>query len=181
VKDITFITGGCKSGKSRQALELADNIKGDRKVFVATCIPFDDEMKERIRLHQKERSKSWHTLEEPVLLSEAISQWSKKSDIILIDCLTLWINNIILQDSDTDIDKVANNILDLASSLKNSCCPVILVSNEVGSGIVPENELARFFRDAAGLANQKIASIANRVIWMVAGIPVVIKEDTKCK
>ncbi|MBA3035509.1 MAG: bifunctional adenosylcobinamide kinase/adenosylcobinamide-phosphate guanylyltransferase [Desulfobacterium sp.] len=179
MKEITLITGGCKSGKSRHALELADNVKGDRKLFVATCIPFDDEMKERIRRHQEERSKTWHTLEVPVLLSETISEWSAKSDIILIDCLTLWINNIMFQHP--DIDKVTDNIQNLVSSIKNSCCPVVLVSNEVGSGIVPDNELARFFRDAAGLVNQKIASISDKVIWMVAGIPVVIKETTKCK
>lgn len=179
MKEITLITGGCKSGKSRHALELADNITGDRKIFVATCIPFDDEMKERIRRHQEERSKTWHTLEVPVLLSGAISEWGAKSDIILIDCLSLWINNIMLQH--TDIDNVSDNIQNLVSSLKNSCCPVVLVSNEVGSGIVPDNKLARFFRDAAGHANQKIASIADRVIWMVAGIPVVIKETTKCE
>ncbi|MFH2046277.1 MAG: bifunctional adenosylcobinamide kinase/adenosylcobinamide-phosphate guanylyltransferase [Pseudomonadota bacterium] len=179
MKDIIFLTGGCKSGKSRHALDLAENITGDKKIFIATCTPFDEEMKERIRRHKEERSKKWHTIEEPVLLSEAISQWSAKSDIILIDCLTLWINNIMLQH--TDIDKVSESIQKLVSSLKNSNCPVILVSNEVGSGIVPDNELSRFFRDAAGLVNQKIASIANWVIWMVAGIPVVIKEDTKCK
>ncbi|MBU4035480.1 MAG: bifunctional adenosylcobinamide kinase/adenosylcobinamide-phosphate guanylyltransferase [Proteobacteria bacterium] len=179
MKEITLITGGCKSGKSRHALELADNVKGDRKLFVATCIPFDDEMKERIRRHQEERSKTWHTLEVPVLLSETISEWSAKSDIILIDCLTLWINNIMLQH--TNIDKVLDNIQNLVSSLEKSSCPVVLVSNEVGSGIVPDNELARFFRDAAGLVNQKIASISDKVIWMVAGIPVVIKETTKCK
>ncbi|MGB5156109.1 bifunctional adenosylcobinamide kinase/adenosylcobinamide-phosphate guanylyltransferase [Desulfobacterium sp. N47] len=179
MKEIVFITGGCKSGKSLHALELAEKRKGDRKVFVATCIPFDNEMKERIRRHQKERSKTWHTLEVPVLLSETISEWSAKSDIILIDCLTLWINNIMFQHA--DIDKITDNIQKLVSSLKDSYCPVVLVSNEVGSGIVPDNELARFFRDAAGLVNQKIASIADRVIWMVAGIPVVIKDTAKCK
>lgn len=179
MKEIILITGGCKSGKSHHALNLADNITGDKKIFIATCIPFDEEMKDRIRRHKEERSKTWHTIEEPVLLSEAISQWSAKSDIILVDCLTLWINNIMLQNA--DIDKISESIQKLVSSLKNSDCPVILVSNEVGSGIVPDNELARFFRDAAGLVNQKIASIANWVIWMVAGIPVVIKEDAKCK
>ncbi len=179
MKQIIFITGGCKSGKSSYALELADNITGDRKVFVATCTPFDDEMKERIKRHQEERSKKWRTLEAPVLLSEAISEWGLKSDIILVDCLTLWINNIMFKNA--DIDEVLDNIQNLAFSLKNSCCSVVLVSNEVGSGIVPDNKLARFFRDAAGFANQKIASIADKVIWMVAGIPVVIKENTKCK
>lgn len=177
MKEVTLITGGCKSGKSRYALEMTGNITSDRKVFIATCIPFDDEMEDRIKRHQEERSKTWHTLEVPVLLSEAISEWSAKSDIILIDCLSLWINNIMLQHS--DIEYVSDKIQNLVSSLENSCCSVVLVSNEVGSGIVPDNKLARFFRDAAGFANQKIASMADRVIWMVAGIPVVIKGTAK--
>lgn len=174
MKETIFIIGGCRSGKSRYSLELANNVKGVRKIFIATCTPSDDEMKERVKRHQKERPKNWHTLEIPVLLPETICEWSLKSDVILVDCLSLWISNLMLQTC--DIDKIADHIRSLVFSVKQASCPVILVSNEVGSGIVPDNKLARFFRDAAGLTNQQIASIADKVIWMVAGIPVVIKE-----
>ena len=174
MKETIFILGGCRSGKSRYALKLADNVEGVRKIFIATCDPSDYEMKESVKFHQKERPKTWHTLEIPVLLPENIIEWSLKSNVILVDCLSLWINNLMLQTC--DIDKIEDHVQRLAFSVQQASCPVILVSNEVGSGIVPDNKLARIFRDALGLANQQIAPISDKVIWMVAGIPVVIKE-----
>lgn len=168
-----IIVGGCRSGKSRYALELAEQIPGDRRIFIATCVPCDDEMKQRVAHHQKERGQTWSTIEVPVLLPEAIDENSQKGNVILIDCMTLWISNLLLETD--DLEKIAEHVQRLAQSLDRAKCPVILVSNEVGTGIVPENRLARLFRDAVGFANQHVAACSNRVIWMVAGIPVTIK------
>jgi len=172
-KNITFVLGGCRSGKSGHALKLAEQIPGANKIFIATCIPHDDEMKDRVARHQKERSSVWKTIEIPLLLSEAISKHDR-NDLILVDCLTLWISNILLETDESE--KIAGHVKNLTEALKNVKCPVILVSNEVGTGIVPENRLARLFRDAAGFANQQVAASSDRVIWMVAGIPVDIKR-----
>ena len=168
-----FIIGGCRSGKSRYALELADRAFGKRRIFIATCIPCDDEIKERIMRHQKERGQNWLTLEVPVRLPETIIEKSREADVILIDCLTLWISNLLLENDDQE--KLAGHVERLLKSLENALCPIIMVSNEVGAGIVPETRLGRLFRDVAGFANQKIAACSDVVIWMVAGIPVKIK------
>lgn len=174
MKETILITGGCRSGKSRHALELAEKIPASKKIFIATCMPLDDEMKERIDRHKKERDKSWKTFEVPVQLPEAISEKSRKGDVILIDCLTLWINNLLIEIEDHDV--IDQHIRKLILAIKEAKCPIILVSNEVGTGIVPGNKLARQFRDLAGFTNQKVAKCVDRVIWMVAGIPVVIKS-----
>ncbi|MCP4369382.1 MAG: bifunctional adenosylcobinamide kinase/adenosylcobinamide-phosphate guanylyltransferase [Deltaproteobacteria bacterium] len=173
MKETTFILGGCRSGKSRHALELAEKIQANKRIFIATCIPHDDEMKERIDRHKKDRDKSWKTFEVPVQLPEAISEKSRKGDVILIDCLTLWINNLLVEIEVHDV--IDQRIHKLILALKDAKCPIILVSNEVGAGIVPENKLARYFRDLTGFTNQKVAECADNVIWMVAGIPVSIK------
>jgi len=173
VKEMILVIGGCRSGKSRHALELTEKISGSKRIFIATCMPLDDEMKQRIDRHKKERDKSWTTIEAPVQLPEAISEKSREGDVILIDCLTLWINNLLMENENLDfIDK---RIHKLILEIKEAKCPIILVSNEVGAGIVPKNKLARQFRDLAGFTNQKVAECADRVIWMVAGIPVSIK------
>jgi adenosylcobinamide kinase/adenosylcobinamide-phosphate guanylyltransferase len=172
LKETVLIIGGCRSGKSGHALHLADQFAG-HKIFMATCVPLDKEMEQRVSHHQKHRNPNWKTLEVPILLPEAIRENSGRGQVILVDCLTLWINNLLMENDDPEnIDK---HVGYLARSLENAECPVILVSNEVGTGIVPENRLARLFRDVAGFANQKIAACADRVIWMVAGIPVEIK------
>ena len=176
MKETTFIIGGCRSGKSRHALEQAEKISGSKRTFIATCMPLDDEMKERIDHHKKERDKSWKTVEAPVQLPKAISEKSREGDVILVDCLTLWINNLLMETESTDI--IDDHIQKLITVLEEAECPVILVSNEVGAGIVPENRLARLFRDYTGFVNQKVASCVDRVIWMVAGIPVVIKSKS---
>ncbi|MEA3414793.1 MAG: bifunctional adenosylcobinamide kinase/adenosylcobinamide-phosphate guanylyltransferase [Thermodesulfobacteriota bacterium] len=173
MREIIFILGGCRSGKSRHALKLAEDIPCRKKVFIATCLPFDEEMKKRIERHQRERERTWTTIEVPVLLPEAIDKNSQKSDLILVDCLTLWISNLLLENDDQK--KLAGHVDRLIKSFENALCPIIMVSNEVGAGIVPETRLGRLFRDVAGFANQKIAACSNAVIWMVAGIPVKIK------
>ncbi len=174
LKDIIFVIGGCKSGKSSHALDLSDKIRGDKKNFIATCIPYDEEMKKRVARHQAERSSNWITHEIPVDISEAIDRISSEADLILVDCLTLWINNLFMEQLD-DVN-IMGYVKKLVQSLSNAKCPIILVSNEVGAGIVPENDLARHYRDVAGLVNQKIAACADQVIWTVAGIPVKIKS-----
>lgn len=169
----TFILGGCRSGKSRHALFLGDSTDLQRKLFIATCVPQDDEMRARVRRHQHERGSDWQTLEVPVELADAIAQSKTGTDLVLIDCLTLWISNIMLADEE---EAQRHRRIDrLCDILKSPPCRIIIVSNEVGTGIVPENALARHYRDLVGRANQQVAAICRQVIWMVAGIPVSIK------
>jgi adenosylcobinamide kinase / adenosylcobinamide-phosphate guanylyltransferase len=172
VKKITLVIGGCKSGKSRHALHLAEK-GGSRKIFIATCVPFDEELKERIARHREERDGTWKTVDVPIELPEAIRAHDKENAVLLVDCLTLWINNLLLASEDRR--HIDENVTKLMAALSVARCPVILVANEVGAGIVPENRLARLFRDAAGVANQRISALADEVIFMVAGIPMTIK------
>jgi adenosylcobinamide kinase/adenosylcobinamide-phosphate guanylyltransferase len=172
MKKTILVIGGCRSGKSSHALNLANQIPG-HKIFIATCMPHDKEMGERVLLHKKQRSRVWTTLEVPVHLPEEISKNSRKENVILVDCLTLWLSNLLLENNDQG--NMDGHIRKLVRSLENAQCPIILVSNEVGTGIVPENRLARRFRDIAGFTNQKVAACTDKVIWMVAGIPVRVK------
>ena len=172
MKETILVIGGCRSGKSSQALYLAEQIPG-QKIFIATCMPQDKEMEQRVLRHRQQRSSAWETLEVPIFIPEAIQKNGTKGHVILVDCLTLWINNLILNDDNPE--NIDNHIQKLTQSIEKVECPVILVSNEVGTGIVPENNLARLYRDITGFANQKIAACVDRVIWMVAGIPVKIK------
>lgn len=170
--------GGCRSGKSSFALDQANRLQASRleekdKYFIATSVPSDSEMEKRVEKHQKERGEGWHTIEEPVRIHEKISQYSPKAGVILVDCLTLWASNLLFHSYDqAQIDGAVKH---LENSLEQCECPVFLVSNEVGCGIVPENNLARQFRDIAGFVNQRIAKIADKVVMMVAGIDVQIK------
>jgi adenosylcobinamide kinase/adenosylcobinamide-phosphate guanylyltransferase len=170
---IIFVTGGCRSGKSKHALRAAEKMPGNRKIYIATCVPQDNEMKQRVARHQKERSQNWVTVEEPLHLPEAILENSPKADVLLVDCLTLWVSNLLMETDDEE--KLEEAISQLIDTLEKATCPIVLVSNEVGTGIVPENKLARQYRDIIGLANQAVAKTASKVIWMVAGIPVTVK------
>ncbi len=173
MKETILVVGGCRSGKSRRALELAESYQHARKIFIATCMPHDEEMQMRVQRHQAERDKSWHTVEAPVQLPQAVVAHGTDDNVVLVDCLTLWTSNLLME---TDqIDAIEGYIQELTAALNRTQCPVVLVSNEVGTGIVPENRLARLFRDANGLVNQRVAACANQVVWMVAGIPVPIK------
>jgi len=173
----TLVIGGCRSGKSSHALHLADRIGNDRKIFLATCIPRDDEMHQRVSRHQAERGTGWTAVETPIFVSKAIREFGPNADVLLVDCLTLWVSNLMMEQADSDAsqDLLAAQTCRLIESLRAATCPVILVTNEVGAGIVPDNPLARQFRDAVGHVNQQIADCADQVIWMVAGIPVKIK------
>jgi adenosylcobinamide kinase/adenosylcobinamide-phosphate guanylyltransferase len=169
----TLIIGGCRSGKSAHALNLADQIKGRPKIFVATCIPLDKEMQQRVNHHKKERGKRWQTIETPLSVPEVLITHAADARIILIDCLTLWVSNLLIENEDLEFVKEQGR--KLASSVQNCACPVILVANEVGLGIVPDNRIARLFRDAAGMINQVIAAACQKVVMTVAGIAVTIK------
>ena len=173
MNEVIFVIGGCRSGKSREALEMAEGMPGGHKTFIATCIPRDAEMKRRVAQHQKERSLNWRTVEVPVHLPQAIAEKSREANIVLVDCLTLWISNLMLELEDDR--KILACLPELIRALNTADCPVVLVSNEVGTGIVPENRLSRRFRDLVGSTNQAVARQADRVVWMVAGIPVGIK------
>jgi adenosylcobinamide kinase / adenosylcobinamide-phosphate guanylyltransferase len=173
VNHVTFILGGCRSGKSGFALQTANAIAAGRRVFIATSMPLDDEMKDRVARHRAERGTGWNTVEAPLALAQAIAENARNGCVLLVDCLTLWISNMLLSTSAPAA--VEARIPLLIETLAQAACPVVLVSNEVGAGIVPENKLARQFRDLAGTANQAVAAAAHRVVWVVAGIPVTIK------
>jgi len=173
MKNTILVTGGCRSGKSRHALQLADEMQGNNRIFVATLNPQDEEMEDRVRRHQSERNTAWQTIEEPLALPEILSEKGPQSDIMLVDCLTLWVSNLLMKNENPSW--LESRFRELADTLGNMTCPVLLVTNEVGTGIVPENRLARLFRDQAGFCNQVVAAACDRVIWMVAGIPVKVK------
>ncbi len=169
---IIFITGGARSGKSTYALKLAGYDK-KKVAFIATCQPLDKEMAERIKSHKKTRPRDWQTFEEPYQISALLNKIKDKFSVILIDCLTLLLSNLILKGlKEEGIKKEFNNIL---SALNKIRAKVIIVSNEVGLGIVPQNKLARDFRDMAGKINQVMAEKSDTVFLMVSGIPVKIK------
>ncbi|WDP84116.1 MAG: bifunctional adenosylcobinamide kinase/adenosylcobinamide-phosphate guanylyltransferase [Desulfobacter sp.] len=170
---ITLVIGGCRSGKSRYALDIANTMARDKKIYLATSVPEDDEMEKRVTRHQAERGADWETIEEPVLIHEAILGAADRAQVLLVDCLTLWTSNLLFKGEDEH--RIMAGVDKLNSTLYQSACPVILVSNEVGYGIVPENTLARQFRDMVGLVNQRVAAAADRVILTVAGIDVQIK------
>ena len=170
----TLIIGGCRSGKSSHALDMANQMPGTKKIFVATSVPSDPEMEKRVMKHKQDRGDLWETAEVPMDLAAAVSRLSKEADVLLVDCLTLWLSNLLAKGHGEE--EVFQACKELIHALETAVCPVILVSNEVGSGIVPENEIARQFRDLAGFVNQQIAASATSVIWSVAGIPISIKK-----
>lgn len=167
---VTFILGGARSGKSSRAQALAE-AAGPQRCYIATAQAFDDEMKDRIAAHQDARGEGWSTLEAPLELADAISSAANNCcNVILIDCLTLWLSNLMHHERN-----IAEETERLTAALKACPVPVILVSNEVGLSIVPENQLARAFRDAQGRLNQDVAAVAERVELVAAGLPLRLK------
>lgn len=175
MKHTTFVIGGCRSGKSRHAQKLAESYDLTHRVYIATCVPQDDEMRYRVKQHQTERGLHWSTVEEPLRLPEILRSYSTPSTVLLVDCLTLWVTNLVLDSNTKDPERLLQPTQRLVQSLGDVEGPVVLVSNEVGTGIVPDNHLSRLFRDTAGSVNQYVAKAADTVIWMVAGIPVKVK------
>jgi adenosylcobinamide kinase/adenosylcobinamide-phosphate guanylyltransferase len=161
-----LVGGGVRCGKSAFALRLAQGL-GSRRVFLATAQAFDAEMSERIAAHRLERAQLFRTVEEPLALPEAVRAEADHADVIVIDCLTLWLSNLIL--SDAHSARVAARVDELAAVLAVRSCHVIMVTNEVGMGLVPENALGRLFRDCAGRAHQRLARECDEVYAGVLG------------
>jgi adenosylcobinamide kinase / adenosylcobinamide-phosphate guanylyltransferase len=168
---ITLVLGGARSGKSRfaESLVLKSSLS---PVYIATGQALDDEMRRRIASHRRRRGEQWRTVEEPVALAEALLRESGPESVVLVDCLTLWISNLMMEKAEIGVetDNLVRRLADLSGA-------VILVANEVGLGIVPENRMAREFRDHAGVLNQRIASIARQVYLVTAGLPMLIKSN----
>jgi adenosylcobinamide kinase/adenosylcobinamide-phosphate guanylyltransferase len=164
-----LVVGGQRSGKSRYAERLATDC-GLARTYVATATPGDGEMAERIARHRDRRGGEWTTIEEPLDLPGALTRACRSEAVVLVDCLTLWLNNLFA--AERDIEKESGR---LVAALGRAAGPFILVSNEVGSGIVPANALARAYADALGTLNQRVAEAVARVVLVVAGLPLVLK------
>jgi adenosyl cobinamide kinase/adenosyl cobinamide phosphate guanylyltransferase len=164
---ITLVLGGARSGKSRHA-ETLTTAGAPPWIYIATAQAFDEEMRLRIAEHRQRRGPGWQTVEAPLDIATALA--SHNSAPVLIDCLTLWLTNVMLADRDVTAATSA-----LQAALHARRAPTILVSNEVGLGLVPETPLGRAFRDAAGRLNQQIAEQAQSVVFMVAGLPLMVK------
>lgn len=169
---ITFILGGARSGKSAYALGLAMEYK--RVAFIATCVALDKEMERRIAIHRKTRPGHWRTFEETQEIALLLAKKIKNSfECVVMDCLTLLVSNLIF--AGYSRVRIENEVKKILSYLKKTDSEVIIISNEVGLGIVPDNKLARDFRDIAGRINQIVARESGEVFFMVSGIPIKIK------
>lgn len=168
-----LVTGGARSGKSSYALTRGEAL-GDRRMFVATGRATDPEMEERIRKHREARGELWHTIEEPRDLAATILKLKGECDVVLVDCLGFWIANL-MESPDFGETALDDELDRLEEAINRRNFHMIVVTNEVGMGIVPENELARRFRDLLGMANQRMANLADTVIMMISGLPVMIK------
>ena len=177
---LTIILGGARSGKSDYGERLAQSLAND-VLFVATAQAFDDEMQARITRHRQRRPSHWRTIETPTRVAQAAM--ADPAPVILLDCLTLLVSNLILQLGDDLNETVATTAVSqeldaLQKAIQYYERHWIIITNEVGLGIVPDNQLARIYRDLLGRANQQLSAIANQVIFMVAGIPMTVKDDT---
>jgi len=168
-----LVTGGARSGKSAFAQEMAEQLPGPR-AYLATAQILDDEMVKRVARHQSQRGQEWQaTIEEPYALDTSLIQASSGYSVILVDCITIWLSNLLLSQENPDI--VLQKVDQLITSLPGCISTVIMVTNEVGLGIVPENPLARQFRDLAGFANQKLAAACDTVYLVSCGLPLKLK------
>ncbi len=167
-KTLYFVTGGAASGKSTFAETL---VRGTEKpkIYIATMQPYDDEMRAKLTKHQADRGDDWTTIEAPINLV-TIFENAQPTDVILLDCVTLWLTNVLL--ADHDVDAACG---ELVNALVTCPCDVVVVSNEVGMGIVPDNALSRKFRNMQGKVNQMIAARADTVITVISGLPLVLK------
>ncbi len=169
--DITLVLGGARSGKSRYAEGLVTAKPGPR-VYIATAQIWDEEMADRVARHRQDRGPGWTTVEEPLDLPGALRRHAVDGTGVLVDCLTLWLSNLLM--ADADIPAKAAELLEALAEVQGR---VVLVSNEVGLGIVPDNALARRFRDHAGRLHQDVAALATHVVFMAAGLPMVLKGE----
>ena len=175
-KQILLITGGVRSGKSQYAEQRAGQL-GARQLYVATAEAKDEEMAQRIAEHRKRRGNQWLTIEEPLELTETLLDQRGKTDCALVDCLTLWISNLLIRSDETYVKEKVEHLLEILPLLDFH---LVFVTNEIGWGIVPNNALARKFRDVLGWTNQRIAQAADEIVLMVAGVPIIIKKSNTC-
>jgi len=175
----TLVIGGARSGKSRFAEALARR-SGLGRIYIATATAFDDEMRERIAQHRADRAQDgWRTVEEPLDLAGVLLREAAPGRIVLVECLTLWLTNVMLGGAAARVEgDAAVACSGLAAIVPDLAGPVVFVSNEVGSGIVPDNKLARDFRDAQGRLNQAMAEVCDRVVLVAAGLPLTLKGET---
>ncbi len=169
----TLVIGGCRSGKSSYALDIAQSCDINKKKFLATSLILDQEMQDRVAKHRQERGGDWETIETPLDLPQELFRDFDADTLLLVDCLTMWVNNMLLKEWSED--EITEAFLSLGNALQSVKARVVLISNEVGTGIVPGDKLSRLFRDYVGRLNQETAALADEVIWMVAGLPVNIK------
>ena len=180
VNRLIYISGGCRSGKSDYAQTLAESLPGKR-AYLATCPKIDTEMDQRIELHQQQRlNRGWHTIDTPIDLTTAIAA-ADDYDVLLIDCLTLWINNIIYA-AEQNGEQITEQMISMQCTRLIETCrkqeqTIIFVSNELGMGLVPADPLSRKYRDCLGRCNQTIAKLADEAIFMVSGLPLTLKQN----
>jgi len=167
---VTLVLGGARSGKSRYAERLIETAVA-HGTYCATAEPGDAEMAARIAAHRARRGPFWRTVEAPPEVASIVAAGASADRPLLIDCLTLWLSNLLLADKCIEAETAA-----LSASLRGAAGPVVLVTNEIGLGLVPETPLGRRFRDEAGRLNQEIAALADRVVFVAAGLPLVLKE-----
>jgi adenosylcobinamide kinase/adenosylcobinamide-phosphate guanylyltransferase len=167
---VTLVLGGARSGKSRYAECLVENAASGG-TYCATAAAGDQEMADRIAAHRARRGPFWHTIEEPLALAPLFVSEARSERPLLVDCLTLWLSNLLFAGRPVGEETAA-----LCAALRLAPGPVVLVANEVGMGLVPETPLGRRFRDAAGWLNQEVAALADRVVFVAAGLPLVLKE-----
>ncbi|MGH7906332.1 MAG: bifunctional adenosylcobinamide kinase/adenosylcobinamide-phosphate guanylyltransferase [Candidatus Binataceae bacterium] len=173
MKTLTLVSGGARSGKSRYALQAAAQYPASRKYFIATAEALDEEMAARIAHHKASRPSDFATIEAPVEIVRTLNSLDQRADVAVVDCLTLWVSNLL--GTGMDDETVMREAEALARALDDARFACVVVTDEVGSGIVPEHPIARRFRDLLGWTNQKIAEIADEVILMVAGCPLRVK------
>jgi adenosylcobinamide kinase / adenosylcobinamide-phosphate guanylyltransferase len=169
---VTLVLGGARSGKSRYAQQLAE--QSHRVVLVATAKVTDDEMHAKIERHREDRPKNWLTVEEPLELAKVLEEHERNSEVIVVDCLTIFAANLLETEGENS-EAIDRRVEVLCAALQRVQCNVVLVSNEVGSGVVPAYPLGRRYRDVLGEMNQKVARVADDVVLMVAGLPLALK------
>lgn len=170
----TLIVGGVRSGKSRYAEQLAASHDGSISVIV-TATAGDEEMAARIAAHRARRPSHWRVREEPIALGRALLEVARPDSVVIVDCLTLWLTNIIMQSDASLLERESDALL---AAVQSAPGLVILVSNDVGSGIIPINEMARRFVDVTGSLHQRLAHACDRVVWMIAGLPLTVKPSS---
>lgn len=180
----TFVIGGARSGKSAYAEQLAHDV-GKEVIYIATAQADDAEMQARIAHHRARREQAWRTVEEPLALGEAIAYWSAPDRVILVDCLTVWLSNLLFSEA-RDFPEVGTVVpperfhrerSSLLDAIGQTCGDLVIVSNEVGMGIVPLGAVSRWFADEAGRLNQAVAAHCERVVLVAAGLPLKLKGE----